>query len=250
MPRRRVVWSTMLLAVIGGFVLGTSAMVGARDDAADEWLSSADAVLERPVTAVVRMLSPLQGCHVLLDTGRGDCTVVRTAAGDLVVTVEPGRRIDDILVSRPWTVRVYRPAPDVPDGWELSLATRREEGEAGPLFAAVTANAVDVTRDGKDELVIGYRSEGTGMILDVDIVGTDPGGSPHVLAHDQLYKGNVVFRRGHLVAWAPVYKRNDANCCPTWIQRAVFEFRDGAFTVEAGPRTPTRHVDIPPSELG
>jgi hypothetical protein len=236
----------MLLAVIGVLVFGTSGMVSARD----EVLSPDGAVLERPVTPVIEALSPVQGCHALLDTGPGDCTVVRTAGADLVVTVEAGRRIDDILVSRPWTVRVYRLAPGVPDGWELALATHPEDRADGPLFAAVTVKAVDVTRDGHDELVVGYRSEGTGMILDVDIVGTDPGGVPRVLAHDQFYKGSVVFRGGHLVAWAPVYKRTDANCCPTWVQRTVLDFRDGAFNVEAGPRTRSRRVDIPASELG
>jgi hypothetical protein len=124
------------------------------------------------------------------------------------------------------------------------------DGAAGPLYAAVTAKAVDVTRDGKDELVVGYRSEGTGMILDVDIVGTDPDGSPRVLAHDQLYKGSAVFRHGRLVAWVPVYRRTDANCCPTWIERDVLEYRDGGFTVETGRRVRSRRVDVPASELG
>jgi hypothetical protein len=246
MPRRRALWSTLIVAVVGGLVLGASGTAGARDDV----LSADGAVLEPPVTPVVEVLHPVQGCRALLDAGRGDCTVVRAAAADLVVTVEAGKRIDDILVTRPWTVHVYRPALGVPDGWELALATRAEEVAEGPLFAAVTAKAVDVTGDGRDELVLGYRSEGTGMILDVDIVGTDAGGTPRVLAHDQLYKGSVVFRHGRLVAWTPVYKRTDANCCPTWVQRAVLAFRGGAFSVDAGPRTPSRRVDVPASELG
>ena len=100
--------------------------------ARDEVLSADDAVLEPPATPVVETLQPVQGCRALLDTGRGDCTVVRAADADLVVTVEPGRRIDDILVTRPWTVRVYRPAPGVPDGWELALATRSEDAADRP----------------------------------------------------------------------------------------------------------------------
>jgi hypothetical protein len=164
--------------------------------------------------------------------------------------VEPGRRVDDVLVSRPWTVRVYRPAAGVPDGWEVGLTTHADAGADGPLYAAVTAKAVDVTRDGADELVLGYRSEGTGMILDVDIVGTDQQGSPQVLAHDQLYKGSVVFRHGRLIAWTPVYERADANCCPTWIERDVLAYRDGAFTVDAGPKIPSRRARVPESELG
>jgi hypothetical protein len=245
-PWQRVVRSAALLSVVG-CVLGSGSAVGARD----EVLSTDDAVLERVAVPVSETLPPVHGCRRLLDAGRGDCTVVHGAEGRLVVTVQPGRRIDDILVSRPWTVRVYRPAAGVPDGWELALATRHPDGDGdGPLFAAVTAKAVDITRDGKDELIVGYRSEGTGMILDVDIVGVDPGGAPRVLAHDQLYKGSVVFRHGRLVAWAPEYERTDANCCPTWVRRAVLELRDGAFSVDADPRVRSRRVDVPASELG
>jgi hypothetical protein len=216
--------------------------------ARDEVLGQEDAVLAPPATAVSRQLHADQGCHVLLDTGTGDCTVVRTGHGELVVTVEPGRRIDKILVSRPWTVRVYRPSTSLPEAWEIALATELRDGDP-PLYGAVTAKAVDVTGDGEDELVIAYRSEGTGMILDVDIVGTEPDGSPRILAHDQLYKGSVVFRHGHLVAWVPVYKRTDANCCPTWVERDVLVYRDGTFTVDAGPRIRARTVDVPASEL-
>ena len=97
--------------------------------------------------------------------------------------------------------------------------------EPGPLYAAVTAKAADVTGDGKDELLLGYRNEGTGMILDLDIVGTDAAGAPRVLAHDDLYKGNVVLRHGRLVTYTPDYKKTDANCCPTWIVRDVLRYR-------------------------
>jgi hypothetical protein len=221
--------------------------------AADGVLGTSHAVLAPAGTPITRTLSPVQGCQTLLDTGEGDCTVVRTAHGDLVVTVEPGPALDDVLVTRPWIVRVYRPDPRVTDGWQVALETRRERWgdgwQPGPLYAGVTAKAVDVTGDARQELVVGYRSEGTGMILDVDVVDTTRHGAPRLLAHEQLYKGSVVFRHGALVTFAPVYKRSDANCCPTWIERDVLGFRDGRLHVDAGPRVPSRRVDVPPSEL-
>jgi hypothetical protein len=118
------------------------------------------------------------------------------------------------------------------------------------LYAIVTAKAADVTRDGRDELILGYRSEGTGMVLDVDIVGTEHGGTPVVLAHEQLYKGSVVFRHGRLIAYVPVYERADANCCPTWIERDVLRFRDGEPRLSHGSRVRSRAADVPPSEIG
>lgn len=230
--------------------LVTAMLAGAGSPAvADRAVDGSNAILGTPPEAVTRSLSPVQGCQVLLDSGDGDCTVVHTVHGDLVVTVESGPQIDDVLVTRPWIVRVYRPSTELPDGWELALATRPEDGDVGPLFAGVTAKAVDVTGDGHDELAIGYRSEGTGDILDVDIVGTDEAGTPAVVVHDQLYKGNVVFKKGRLISFAPVYRRMDANCCPTWIERDVLRYRDGVFHFDEGRRVPTREAVIPASQL-
>jgi hypothetical protein len=213
-------------------------------------LDSTDAVVTPPDSVTTRTLAPVQGCRTLLATGEGDCAVVHTANGDLVVTVEPGERIDDVLASRPWTVSVYRPSATVPDGWELALATRPELDEPGPLYAAVTARAVDVTGDGEDELLLGYRNEGTGGILDLDVVGTKGDGTPRVLAHDDLYKGSVVFRDGKLVTFTPVYQPADANCCPTWVARDVLRYDDGAFRVQRIDRVKTEQADVPASQLG
>jgi hypothetical protein len=213
-------------------------------------LDATDAVVTPPDSLTTRTLSPVEGCRTLLTTGDGDCSVVETANGRLVVTVEPGKRIDDVLASRPWTVTVYRPSATVSDGWDVALTTRPELGEAGPLFAAVTARAADITGDGADELLLGYRNEGTGQILDLDIVGTDADGTPRVLAHDDLYKGSVVLRDGNLVIFTPVYERADANCCPTWVARDVLRYDDGAFRVQRIERVKTKQADVPASQLG
>jgi hypothetical protein len=249
MPGRTRFVRRVCAVAIGLMVGSASTLVIPGVAAADRDVDGRDAVLGPPAEQVVRSLAPDQGCQMLLDSGNGECQVVRTLHGDLVVTVEHGRRLGHVLVTRPWIVHVYRPSTALPDGWELALSTRAEDREPGPLFAEVVARGVDVTGDGHDELVLGYRSEGTGQILDVDVVGTDAEGRPSVLGHDQLYKGNVVFRRGHLVAYVPVYRRADANCCPTWIQRLVFRYDGGAFRVDAGRRVPTRRADIPPSQL-
>jgi hypothetical protein len=238
--RRALASAGLIIAVLAG---ATSPAV------ADRAVDGSNAILGTPPEVVTRSLSPVQGCQVLLDSGDGDCTVVHTEHGDLVVTVESGPRVDDVLVSRPWIVRVYRPAVAVPDGWELALSTRPEDGDVGPVLAGVAAKAVDVTGDGHDELVIGYRSEGTGDILDVDIVGTDEAGTPAVVVHDQLYKGNVIFKNGRLISYAPVYRKMDANCCPTSIERDVLRYRDGVFHFHEGRRVPTHEAVIPASQL-
>lgn len=248
MPRSRRWLVASALVVFAALAVSTPA--GAKGADGGRTLSADHAVLGVPTESVVRALAPTQGCHVLLDSGEGDCTVVQTAHGDLVVTVEPGPAIDDALVSRPWTVRVYRPSSAIPDGWEVALATRPEGNDPGPLYAQVTAKVADVTGDGHDEVVLGYRSEGTGQILDFDVVGTDPDGTPRVLAHDQVYKGNVRTRGGKLVTYAPVYRRSDANCCPTWIERDDITFRAGAFHVRKVWKVPSKQAHVPPSDVG
>ena len=210
-------------------------------------MSSDGAVLRAPSDSVIRVLEPFQGCQVLLDTGDGDCAVVDTAGGQIVFTVEAGEPVDDVLVSRPWTVRVYRPFDD--NEWEVALATRPQGDEAGPVYADVHAEVGDVTGDGQPELLVGYRSEGTGQILDIDIVGTVDDGTPTVLAATQLYKGTAKIKRGTLVTWTPVYRQSDANCCPTWIRRDVVRFEGDEFVVQRGPRVPTKQATIPPGDF-
>jgi hypothetical protein len=199
---------------------------------------------------VTKPLQPDQGCQVLLDAGTGDCAVLQTAHGTLVFTVEAGPYESDVLVSRPWTVRVYRASKTMQKGEEVALETRPQGTEPGPVFANVTAKVADVTGDGKPELLIGYRSEGTGQFLDVDIVSTKADGTPAVLAHERLDHGVIKLENAHIVTYSPVYEKNDANCCPTFSERDTIRWRNSAFHVERGPRTPTKKAKIPPGDLG
>jgi hypothetical protein len=248
-PRfRRSVVAVWIAVFVAALALSTvAAAVMNRDH--QRTLNAHHAIVRKPASIVTRTLAPDQGCQVLLDTGDGDCRAITTAHGTIVVTVEPGAPVDPGLVSRPWIVRVYGPDTTVKDGWSIALSTRPSGADPGPLYANVTAIAADVTGDGHDELLVGYRSEGTGQILDVDIVGTTRAGAPKVLAHDQLYKGTVVAKHGRIVTYTPVYRGSDANCCPTFIERDTIRFHDGAFHVEPGPRTPTKRAHIPPGDL-
>jgi hypothetical protein len=245
LSRRLVASGIVLLAT-----LTTGVGVAAAGTAGVRTLDDEGAILQPVADGLIRPFGSVQGCQVLLDTGTGDCAVVQTAHGALVVTVEPGPYPDDVLASRPWTVRVYRPVPGDDEQFQVALETPVGADGAGPSYANVTAEVADITGDGADELLLGYRSEGTGQILDVDIVDTARDGSARVVAHDELYKGTVVVHTGRLVTYAPVYKKSDANCCPTWIQRSTVRFRDGAFEVTPGARTPTAQADVPAGDLG
>jgi hypothetical protein len=235
-----------IAAVSAATVVAVPAAASGRD----RTLTARGAIVQPPKVPVTKPLQPDQGCQVLLDAGTGDCAVLETAHGTLVFTVEAGPYESDVLVSRPWTVRVYRASKTVPDGEEVALETRPQGTEPGPVFANVTAKVADVTGDGRPELLIGYRSEGTGQFLDVDIVSTKADGALVVLAHERLDHGVVKLANGHFIQYTPVYKKGDANCCPTFIERDTIRWRDGAFHVERGPRTPTKKAKIPPGDLG
>jgi hypothetical protein len=189
------------------------------------------------------------GCQALLTVGTGDCGVVHAAGGDLIFTVDAGPPPQAGLVSRPWTVTVYRSSRSVPNGWQVALVTAAQDGNPGPLYANVTARAADLTPDGHQTLLVGYRAEGTGEILDLDVVVGTPAG-PRVAAHREFYKGVVQVLPGRLVTYAPVYRARDGNCCPSFTERDEIRYEPGGFVLSTGPRLPTTGVDIPPGDLG
>ena len=168
----------------------------------------------------------------------------------MLFTIEPAEPIDDVLASRPWIVRVARRDPAVPNGWSVALTTAAQGTAPGPLFANVTGTFEDVTGDGFDDLVLGYRSEGTGHFLDVDVIAAAADGTPEVLGHDLLDHGVVRVRPGRLVVFTPEYRRGDGNCCPTWIVRSTVRFVDGNFQVDPGRRVRTEDARIPAGDVG
>jgi hypothetical protein len=239
-----------VIALVAG-VSAVCVLAATAAGAGNGTLGPRGAVLREPGEELTRPLSPVQGCQVLLDTGEGDCAVVETENGQLVFTVEAGAPVDEVLITRPWIVRVYRPSQEAgrADQWTVALATEGQGTDPGPLYADVKAEIGDVTGDGSPELLVGYRSEGTGQILDIDIVGTTADGTPHVLAHTQLYKGSAKIKGGKLLTWMPVYKKTDANCCPTWIRRDVVRYEGGKFVVHKGKKVPTAQANIPPGDF-
>ncbi len=185
-------------------------------------------------------------CRTLLTGSGGQCGLVAAPGGGLLFTIEAGPPAVAGLVSRPWTVTVYRASS--PGRWEAALQTRPSGGRAGPLFAAVTARTAELTGHGQS-LVLGYRSEGSGAFLDIDlVVGTARG--PRVAGHTVLDQGVALVQPGQLVAYFAVYRARDANCCPSFIERDVIRARGTSFVVASGRRLPTHQVKFPPSDLG
>jgi hypothetical protein len=244
-----LVCRSRLPAALTVALFGVAAIASQAVASRDVQLRSNGTLLRAPPVARTVTLSLDAGCRALLPAGTGDCGVVHATGGDLLFTVVSGPPVEDGLVARPWTVAIYRVSPSVPNGWQLALVTGPQGSDPGPVFANVTAKSADLAGDGHQSLVVGYRAEGTGEILDMDIV-TGAAAGPRVAAHREFYKGVVQILPGHLVAYAPIYLARDGNCCPQFTQLEDIRYRNGQFWLSAGPRRPTRRVNIPPGDLG
>jgi hypothetical protein len=240
--------SRLAVALVVG-LLGLAALTGPAAASGDTPLHPNGTLLRPPRQARTVTLASTNGCQTRLAVETSDCGVVHATGGDLIFTVEPGPPLQDGLVSRPWTVTIYRASPSVPDGWQVALVTSPQRGDPAPVYANVTARTADLTGDGHQTLLVGYRAEGTGEILDLDIVvGTATG--PRVAGHREFSKGVVQILPGRLVTYAPIYRARDGNCCPSFTERDEIRYRTGSFVLSAGRRAPTRRVNIPPGDLG
>jgi hypothetical protein len=233
--------------VAPALALGLFAVLGPSAAAADD----SGPVLQPSIGGATVVLSPDVGCRTLLATGEGDCGVLTTRSGQVLFVIDKGEKIDDVLASRPWVVRVFVPDPAVADGWRPVLSTvAGSAAEPGPLFANVEAVATDLTGDGADELVLGYRSEGTGGFLNVEVLGVGRQGAPSVVLSTLLAKGVVDIRKARLVTHSAEHEAGDGNCCPTFTQRASTKVVDGELVLSEGKRLRTRAVNFPESDLG
>jgi hypothetical protein len=147
-------------------------------------------------------------CTVLVPAGNGiECGV--TGAGDqrLMWTVEPlpgtpGRRVTVLRLA---------------DG--LATPTLVVDDD-GTQFAAVTAVPGDIDGRPGDELVVGFRSQGSSAYLDLDVVG----GDGTVVAHRSLDKGRAEPATDGVRTWSARFGPDDDNCCPSAYQAEQLVF--------------------------
>ena len=186
--------------------------------------------LEAPSSPDTRQIDPEQVCRTFVETPGGQCEIVMMAGGNALWTLDslPGTGTGEQV----WHVRIRVRSKSMPDGgWDVALALPERPD---PLFANVSVKAADVTGDGRPEVLVGYRSGGTGQFEAYDVVTYEQGKQLEVAAHrQQLHKGSVAVDGTTIVDYSA--DEQSPECCPTTARRTAIAFNGGEFRViEAG----------------
>ena len=204
-------------------------------------VTSSGTRLETPSNPNTRQIDPEQACRTFLETPAGKCDIVMMAGGNALWTLDafPGSGTGE----QAWRLRVRTRSTAMPDGgWDVALALPEN---AQPTFANVAVNAVDVTGDGRPELVVGYRSGGTGQFEAYDVVTYEQGKPLGVGAHrEQLHKGSVALEGTTIVDYSA--DESSPECCPTTARRTAIAYQSGEFRVTEVGDVP---IDRQPPDL-
>src|SRR5215207_814910 len=182
--------------------------------------------LEAPSNPDTRQIDPELACRTYLETPGGQCEIVMMAGGNALWTVDalPGNGAGEQV----WHVRIRVRSKSMPDGgWDVALGLPERPD---PLFANVAVKAADVTGDGRPELLVGYRSGGTGQFEAYDVVTYEQGKPLEVAAHRQgLHKGSVELNGIRIIDYSA--DEESPECCPRQARRTAIVFENGAFIV-------------------
>ncbi len=173
------------------------------------------------------------GCQSLAEAGYVSlCGVAHTTGGDLI-----------------WVTERASAAPNGQRAFLYSVAGNQATIQLAVLddsavnFASIGVRVVDLTGDGADEIVFGFRSLGTGKYLDIDFVG----GKATVIGHRSLDHGSVKITNGKFEAWSALFAPTDADCCPSKAEHSAVGFADGSLRLIEVEIVPS--AQVPASEL-
>jgi len=159
------------------------------------------AVLTRPSAPAVVVVPPGDPCTVLADpTTAYECSSTLIGDGELVWSVEELLQgVPGLRVSVFWVLE------------GLALEVLSADDDAGSQFAQITALQGDVDGQPGEELIVGFRTQGSSAFLELDVVN----GQGAVVAHRSLDKGRAVLAPDGVNTWVAQFGPTDDNCCPT-----------------------------------
>lgn len=235
--------ATTTTTVVGG---GTTSLPGVTTTVGSSIPGSTSTAVSNPIIGTSgAVLSPpkpgdntapynsADGCQSLAEAGYVSlCGVAHTTGGDLI-----------------WVTERASTAPNGQRAFLYSVAGNQATIQLAVLddsavnFASIGVRVVDLTGDGADEIVFGFRSLGTGKYLDIDFVG----GKATVIGHRSLDHGSVKITNGKFEAWSALFAPTDADCCPSKAEHSAVGFADGSLRLIEVEIVPS--AQVPASEL-
>jgi hypothetical protein len=190
---------------------------------------------DRPVLAAPSSVA----CESLIEPGvLGECGEVTVGGQRVVWVVQQGTTATGTPA---FGVRIFTFVPDAA-GWVEWLQAADPTGER---WSDVNVLAADLTGDGVQELVVGFRGVGDLLRLEYDIVGYGQDAVPEVLAHpDAADRGSVVISGGVILEYSAQYPGGEPACCPPSYLLQTIAFEDGFFRVAASDTVPPTAVPL------
>jgi hypothetical protein len=206
-------------------------------------LTDASTRLVVPSEPETRQIDAEAGCRSFVEQPDGTCDIVRTEGGNVLwaVEAEPGLVGAD---ERVWKVRLWVRSETMPDGgWQV--ARMLPEGPGAPSYAQAGVTTADLTGDGLPELLVGYRSGGTGQFESYDVLTSRPGRPLRVAFHREgLHKGSVTVEGTDVVDYSA--DESAPECCPERTTRTVIGSQNGTFRIVRQEELP---IDQQPPDL-
>jgi hypothetical protein len=133
-------------------------------------------------------------CVVLVEQGwTGSCQQLTMAGGRTVWVVQRNPQTTEVVA------HVYTYDMDQ-DAWILRLEARAYEAVG---LRSVVVVPVDLTGDGKSELIAGFRFQNSTEALSYEVVSYRRGSVPKVAVHSWLDQGSVVIRGSEVHVYSP-----------------------------------------------
>jgi hypothetical protein len=194
-----------------------------------------------PSSPDTRQIDPEQACRTFVETPGGQCDIVMMAGGNALWTLDAPTGTS--AGEQVWHVRIRARSKSMPDGgWDVALALSESPDT---VFANVSVKSADLTGDGRPEVLVGYRSSGTGQFEAYDVVTYEQGKQLEVAAHrPRLHKGSVALVGTTIVDYSA--DEQSPECCATTARRTAIAFNGGEFRVTEVGDVP---IDRQPPDL-
>lgn len=184
----------------------------------------------------------------------GPTNLVATPGGGIILAGDPCPGFDPGIPG--WTVQDCQYQPSFSNGVQTLVLRRNDDGrfgvavlflsggswvqrywaeEAGPgIWSSVTVVLGDFHFDDGAEVWVGYRYDGSGGYLDIDVLDALPDGSFFLGGLQGLDHGQVALHPGGASVLTAIYADGEPNCCPGHFLLREVSFAGAQWQIDGG----------------